>query len=157
MKNIIDLYEASILADVEDTLKNGDKESELYNEFSRLSEIVLSVKNWNKNNKNSFSVEVSNVPNILNAAGFTHAPEYLKIVFTAFKPIGLPTKFFRGSISINTHTDDTLYKFAFPFSDENTLNNYLKKVIGKYVLKDAKTFVNYIKYKHEDYHRYNGF
>lgn len=147
MKNIIDLYEASILADVEDTLKNGDKESELYNEFSRLSEIVLSAKNWNKNNKNSFSVEVSNIPNILKAAGFTHAPEYLKIVFTAFRPTGLPTTSFRGNISIATPANDALYKFSFPFSDENTLNNYLKKVISKYVLKDAKTFVNYIKYR----------
>ena len=147
MKNLKDILESSILADVEDTLKNGDKESELYNEFSRLSEIVLSAKNWNKNNKNSFSVEVSNVPNILNAAGFTHAPEYLKIVFTAFRPTGLPTTSFRGNISINTPASDALYKFSFPFSDQTTLNNYLKKVISKYVLKDAKTFVNYIKYR----------
>ena len=147
MKNLKDILEASILADVEDTLKNGDKESELYNEFSRLSEIVLSAKNWNKNNKNSFSVEVSNVPNILNAAGFTHAPEYLKIVFTAFRPTGLPTTSFRGNISIYTPANDALYKFSFPFSDQTTLNNYLKKVISKYVLKDAKTFVNYIKYR----------
>ena len=147
MKNLKDILESSILADVEDTLKNGDKESELYNEFSRLSEIVLSAKNWNKNNKNSFSVEVSNVPNILNAAGFTHAPEYLKIVFTAFRPTGLPTTSFRGNISINTPASDALYKFSFPFSDQTTLNNYLKKVISKYVLKDTKTFVNYIKYR----------
>ena len=47
MKNLKDILESSILADVEDTLKDGDKESELYNEFSRLSEIVLSAKNWN--------------------------------------------------------------------------------------------------------------
>ena len=147
MKNLKDILEASILADVEDTLKNGDKESELYNEFSRLSEIVLSAKNWKKNNKNSFSVEVSNVPNILNAAGFTDAPGYLRIVFTAFRPTGLPTTSFRGNISINTPASDALYKFSFPFSDQTTLNNYLKKVISKYVLKDAKTFVNYIKYR----------
>ena len=30
MKTLKDILEASILADVEDTLKNGDKESELY-------------------------------------------------------------------------------------------------------------------------------
>ena len=147
MKNLKDILESSILADVEDTLKNGDKQIDLYEEFSRLSEIVLSPKNWKKNNKDSFSVEVSNVPNILKAAGFTHAPEYLKIVFTAFRPTGLPTTSFRGNISINTPASDALYKFSLPFSDQNTLNNYLKKVISKYVLKDAKTFVNYIKYR----------
>lgn len=147
MKNLKDILESSILANVEDTLKNGDKESELYNEFFHLSEIVLSSKNWKKNNKDSFSVEVSNVPNILNAAGFAHAPEYLKIVFTAFRPTGLPTASFRGNISIDTPANDALYKFSLPFSDQTTLNNYLKKVISKYVLKDTKTFVNYIKYR----------
>ena len=147
MKNLKNILESSILADVEDTLKNGDKQIDLYEEFSRLSEIVLSPKNWKKNNKDSFSVEVSNVPNILNAAGFTHAPEYLKIVFTAFRPTGLPTTSFRGNISIDTSANDAFYKFSLPFSDQTTLNNYLKKVISKYVLKDAKTFVNYIKYR----------
>ena len=36
MKNIIDLYEASILADIEDTIDFGDKEVEKYTRFGKL-------------------------------------------------------------------------------------------------------------------------
>lgn len=56
MKNIIDIYEASLLGDIEDTIKNGDDFSNLHNwieNFKNLSSMSANISNFVDEIKNN--------------------------------------------------------------------------------------------------------
>lgn len=147
MRNIIDLYEASLL-DIEDTIKNGDL---IVKEFDDMKKAMLNKNNWivagsvNYIQLFIFRYRIPEIYKLLNC--YEAGDQYIE--FYCERPVAW--KLYRGHLRLYGSVDSSNKELNF----ENTTNVKLPLKYAKYttdvikqlkntILKDLNSFVDFI-------------
>jgi hypothetical protein len=155
MKNIIDIYEASIL-DVEGTIKDGD---DAIAEFDKLKSTLMNKRNWGikkrmggnfKGRSGMWTDGIISIPNVIAMTGM-FPKEYGNISIELYKDVNSNWQNYSGNITIsNMYKEfDKKYFRLDPFYIDQRISaktpeDVIKNLIPV-VFKDFDTFVEFLK------------
>lgn len=140
MRNIIDLYEASLLGDIEDTMKSGDK---INDQFEKIKSIITDPNAYRKINRHSnMRLDIRNIDDILSLVGLNKQTGLLVSIDKRSEPDGWNgwTSFWYFNILIMGGKDIEFKESAKGLS----FPKFLQKYVAPH-FKDFNSFVEFIK------------